>query len=92
MIEIKNLSFKYKNGVEVLKNINLQIHEGEVVSIIGKNGSGKSTLARLISGITKPSSGEIFVDKLDTKNKKEFINLRKNIRNSISKPRKSDNI
>lgn len=56
MIEIKNLSFKYKNGKEVLKNINLQIKEGEVISIIGKNGSGKSTLARLISGITKPSN------------------------------------
>ncbi len=56
MIEIKNLGFKYKNGKEVLKNINLQIKEGEVISIIGKNGSGKSTLARLISGITKPSN------------------------------------
>ena len=56
MIEIKNLSFKYRNGKEVLKNINLQIKEGEVISIIGKNGSGKSTLARLISGITKPSN------------------------------------
>ena len=56
MIEIKNLSFKYKNGKEVLKNINMQIKEGEVISIIGKNGSGKSTLARLISGITKPSN------------------------------------
>lgn len=56
MIEVEDLSFKYKNGVEVLKNINLKIKEGEVVSVIGKNGSGKSTLARLIAGITKPTS------------------------------------
>lgn len=56
MIKIENLNFKYKNGIEVLKNINLEIAEGEVISIIGKNGSGKSTLAKLIAGITKPSN------------------------------------
>ncbi len=56
MIEVEDLSYKYKNEVEVLKNINLKIKEGEVVSIIGKNGSGKSTLARLIAGITKPTN------------------------------------
>ncbi len=56
MIEVKDLEYKYKNGTEVLKQINLEIHEGEVVSIIGKNGSGKSTLARLISGITVPTN------------------------------------
>lgn len=58
MIEIENLTYKYKNGKEVLQDINLKIREGEVVSIIGKNGSGKSTLAKLISGITKPSKRE----------------------------------
>ena len=56
MIEVEDLSYKYKNEVEVLKNINLKIKEGEVVSIIGKNGSGKSTLARLIAGITKSTN------------------------------------
>ena len=56
MIEVEDLSYKYKNEVEVLKNINLKIKEGELVSIIGKNGSGKSTLARLIAGITKPTN------------------------------------
>ncbi len=56
MIEVEDLSYKYKNEVEVLKNINLKIKEGEVVSIIGKNGSGKSTLAKLIAGITKPTN------------------------------------
>lgn len=56
MIEIQEVSYKYKNGTEGLENINLKIEEGQVISIIGKNGSGKSTLARLIAGITKPSS------------------------------------
>ena len=79
MIEIKDLNYKYKNGNYALKNINLTINEGEVVSIIGKNGSGKSTLARLISGITKPASGEILVDGINTKDKEKFIQLRKTI-------------
>lgn len=56
MIDVSNLDYKYKHGGTVLKDINLRINEGEVVSIIGKNGSGKSTLARLISAVTIPSS------------------------------------
>lgn len=92
MIKVENLCYKYKNGKQVLENINMQIKEGEVVSIIGKNGSGKSTLARLLSGITLPSNGEINIDDINTKDKKKFIELRKLVRNSISKSRKSNNI
>lgn len=77
MIEVKNLNFKYKGNISALEDINLQVKEGEVVSIIGKNGSGKSTLAKLIAGIIKPSSGEIIIDNINVKDKKEFINLRK---------------
>ena len=39
MIKLKEVNFKYKNGIEVLKNINLEIQEGEFVAVIGKNGS-----------------------------------------------------
>lgn len=39
MIKLKEVNFKYKNGKEVLKNINLEIQEGEFVTVIGKNGS-----------------------------------------------------
>ena len=39
MIKLENVSFKYKNGKDILKDINLEIHEGEFISIIGKNGS-----------------------------------------------------
>lgn len=56
MIDVSNLDYKYKHGGTVLKDINLRINEGEVISIIGKNGSGKSTLARLISAVTMPSN------------------------------------
>lgn len=79
MIELKDVNFKYKNGKEVLKNINLQISEGEFVSIIGKNGSGKSTLAKLISGLEKPKKGTVFIDELDTKDRANFQEIRKKV-------------
>lgn len=41
MIKLQDVSFKYKNGKDVLKDINLEINEGEFISIIGKNGSRK---------------------------------------------------
>lgn len=41
MIKLEEVNFKYKNGIEVLKNINLEIQEGEFIAVIGKNGSRK---------------------------------------------------
>lgn len=79
MIEINNVSYKYKNGNEVLKDININIKDGEFVAIIGKNGSGKSTLAKLISGLEKPTKGDVIVNEINTKSKKETIELRRNV-------------
>lgn len=66
MIEIKNLGFVYQEGMpgerEALRNISLTIDEGETVAVIGHTGSGKSTLAELMSGLLKPSSGQILLD------------------------------
>lgn len=50
-IEIKNLSFAYGDGLEQLKNINLTIHQGEVIALTGPSGSGKSTLTKVINGL-----------------------------------------
>lgn len=65
MISIQNASFSYSNsGVEVLKNISLEINEREVTAIIGRNGSGKTTLAKLLNGIYLPDRGSVKVDGL----------------------------
>lgn len=79
MIEVKSVNYTYRSGLKALQNINLHFEKGEFVCIIGKNGSGKSTLARLIAGVSEPSSGEILVDKINTKDKKMFLELRKKV-------------
>lgn len=78
MIEIKNLFFKYNPDDErnVLNNLNLEIKEGEFLAVLGHNGSGKSTLAKLINGLLLPSSGDVIVNNLNTKNDKDVWTIR----------------
>lgn len=71
---------KYFGDFHVLKDINLSIHKGEVVVIIGPSGSGKSTLVRCINRLETPTSGEVIVDNIKVNDKKTDINkLRRNI-------------
>ncbi len=79
MIQIKNLSFRYASGKSVLEDINLEIKEGEVLSIIGKNGAGKSSLVRLIAGLAKPTKGQILIDGLNVQDKKQTKEIRKKL-------------
>lgn len=69
-IELKNISFEFEEGKEVLKNINLNIFKGEKVAFVGESGSGKTTLVDLITGLYKPKNGSIYLDniKLEDKN------------------------
>jgi len=64
-IAINNLSKVYKNGLTALKNINLNIKQGEIFAMLGPNGAGKTTLINIICGIVKPTSGEIAVEGFD---------------------------
>lgn len=64
MLKIVNVSKKYKNN-NVLKNINLEINKGEVVSIIGKSGCGKSTLLKCINRLENIDEGNIYFDSID---------------------------
>lgn len=59
ILEAKNLNFQYTKKRKLLQDINFQIREGEMVSIVGTNGAGKSTLAKVICGFVKEDSGEI---------------------------------
>ena len=65
-IEIKNISLNINNK-NILKNINLEVKSGEILSIIGPNGAGKSTLIDIVSGDYPPSDGNILYDKKDLK-------------------------
>lgn len=58
MLKLKNIYTKYGH-IEALKGIELEVHEGEIVTIIGGNGAGKTTTLNTISGIVKPVAGEI---------------------------------
>ncbi len=65
MIDMRRVDKYYQSAAgdyHALKSIDLQIHAGEFVSIIGKSGSGKSTLLNMISGIDRPTSGEVWVN------------------------------
>jgi len=70
MVLTKNLFYIYEGtDVEVLKNINLEINEGEFVAIIGQNGAGKTTLVKHFNGALKPTRGEVLIEGTKTKEK-----------------------
>lgn len=85
IIEFQNVSFRYdseEEGVQlplVAENLNLQIHEGEFVAILGHNGSGKSTLAKLTNAILLPTSGKVLVDGMDTTEEELKIKIRQTV-------------
>ncbi len=62
IIQTENMSYSYPDGTPALRDINIEINEGERVAIIGSNGAGKSTLFSHFNGIFKPSSGLIKID------------------------------
>src|SRR5437868_521749 len=61
IIEIKGLRKSFGKNKDVLKGVNLSIHEGENLVILGKSGSGKSVLIKCLVGLVKPDDGEINV-------------------------------
>ena len=75
LIQVKNLTKKFKNGVVALDDCNLDIKKGEVAVIVGPSGSGKSTMLRSLNLLEVPSSGQILFDGVDIADKKVNINL-----------------
>ncbi|HZT62303.1 MAG TPA: ABC transporter ATP-binding protein [Burkholderiales bacterium] len=65
IISVANLSKTYASGFKALKNVDLEIHRGEIFALLGPNGAGKTTLISIICGIVNPSEGTIRVDGRD---------------------------
>lgn len=77
-VSITNVSFQYKEGIPVLKNLSLHIPAGQTIGIVGATGSGKSTLAKLLLRLYEVPSGEITIDGISIRD----FNLR-NLRRCI---------
>ena len=54
--------------MEALSNVTLQVSKGEFIGIIGASGSGKSTLLHVVGTLTRPTTGSLFIDGIDTSN------------------------
>ncbi len=70
MIKINNLSFSYDNKKEILRDISLEINEGEIAVLLGPNGAGKTTLINCILGLLKIKNGNIQIDEKSIKRMK----------------------
>jgi len=67
LIRCENLWHIYPGGVVALRDINLEIYDGDIVAIIGQNGSGKTTLVKHFNGLLKPTKGKVTVMGIDTR-------------------------
>ena len=78
LIRIENLFYKYPDGHEALKGVNLTLNEGEKIALVGANGSGKSTLLLHVAGAFEIQSGKIFFDDVEVNSKNSNL-LRQNV-------------
>ncbi len=88
IISVKNVTYEYKNEdayrgeeavVTAVKALNLEIERGSFTVILGHNGSGKSTLAKMLNGLNKPTSGDIFVDGINTKDEDREMEVKRKV-------------
>jgi osmoprotectant transport system ATP-binding protein len=66
-IAFREVSYRFSTGVELLDNLNLQVHRGETLVLLGRSGSGKTTTLKLINDLVSPTSGEVHVEGRPTK-------------------------
>ena len=77
-ISFKNVSFQYNPNRQILKNVNIEIHAGDNIGLVGHTGSGKSTIANLITRMYDPNEGQILIDGTDLK-KIRLDSIRRNV-------------
>ena len=86
-ISLQGVSYNYKaynddgtvGSVVGVKDVTLSIEEGDFVALVGHNGCGKSTLAKLLNGLLLPASGSVTVYGMDTSQKENIFEIRKNV-------------
>jgi peptide/nickel transport system ATP-binding protein len=66
-LKAENISFRYKVGNYILKDVNFEIESGEVVGLIAPSGFGKTTLAKILAGYKKPDSGQVTIEGINIK-------------------------
>ena len=85
-VEFKNVTKKY-GSVDVIKDFNLQIDQGDFLCIVGTSGSGKTTIMKMINGLVKPTSGDVFIGekRLEDENISYVPNLDKRSKAELDK-------
>ena len=80
IIILNNVSYCIKNSENfILKDINLNIKQGEFIAVVGRNGSGKSTFAKLLNGVLKPTFGNVTVNSMNTLDEKYSYEIKSNV-------------
>jgi ABC-type bacteriocin/lantibiotic exporter with double-glycine peptidase domain len=74
-LSLQNVSFSYKEGINLLENINLTINKGEIIGIKGRSGIGKTTLLNVIMGLIQPNEGQVLLDNLVINTNKNRFNI-----------------
>ena len=80
-IELIGVNYSYRVGegqtVRALRNVSFSVEKGEFVALAGMNGSGKSTLAKLLNGLFAPSSGDVLIDGINTRDEERTFDVRR---------------
>ena len=84
IIQVENLAYHYPGvddtpGIDVFKDLNLNIEQGSFVAVLGSNGSGKSTLAKHFNAILLPCGGSVYISDMDTKDEDKLLAIRKTV-------------
>lgn len=85
IVQLKNITKHFKDR-EVLKDINFEINEGEILGFVGPNGAGKTTTIKIIVGILSADKGEVLINNKNIKDKKELLNSLNSISCMIENP------
>ncbi len=79
MLELRNVSFAYPEGPQVVRNVSLSVGRGSRLAVLGENGGGKTTLAHLMCGLLKPVAGNVLVDGLKAEDPDAVLDIRRRV-------------